>query len=147
MPRRLILVAAALSVAALTSCSTTTDDRPPEPSRSPQDVADELSASMRQSGRAEYGGLAGPGDQPQSSAIQITGDRRGLAIYALCSGAEGDATVRIADGEPVTMACGTGQVQVLDPEVDVVGSRLTLSVEGAPTGSLWAIAAGAPDAG
>jgi hypothetical protein len=146
MHRHLIRVAAALSIVALTSCSAT-DDRTPEPTRAPQDVADDLSTSMRQSGRAQYGGLAGTGDQPQSSSIQVAGDRAGLAVYGLCSGAEGDATVRVADGEPLTMACGTGEVQVLDPDVALVGARLAVSVEGAPAGSMWAIAAGPPDAG
>ncbi|QIS40703.1 hypothetical protein [Clavibacter capsici] len=146
MHRHLMAIAATLSVVALASCSAA-DDRAPEPNRSPQDVADELSASMQQSGHATYGALAGSGDQPQSSAIQISGERAGLAVYAKCSGTGGEATVRIADGEPLTMACDAGQVQVLDPDVALVGARLTLSVEGAPPDSLWAIAAGAPDAG
>ncbi|MFD2340516.1 hypothetical protein FGG90_11615 [Clavibacter tessellarius] len=144
-----VVAVAAFSAFALTACGSP-EDGTRDASTPTGPLMDDLRTAMQQDGRDVYGGLAGSGDEPQRSSIQITGERDGLAVYALCSAdaEEGEATVRIADEPPATLSCADGgELQVLDADVALTGARLTVGVESAPAGSTWAIAAGPADRG
>ncbi|MDA3804908.1 MULTISPECIES: hypothetical protein [Clavibacter] len=145
--KRYIVASAVItaSVMAMSSC-TTTDPGPVDTVPSPQSLMRTLDGSLKEKSGESYGGLAGSGGGPQSSSVEIAGDRSGLAVYAMCIGAAGEATVKIADESAVKMKCDSSSgVQVLADNVPLKGVRLTVAVEGAPTGSTWAIAAGAPN--
>jgi len=145
--KRYIIASAVItaSVLAMSSC-TTADPRPVDTSQSPQSLMRALESSLKEKSGESYGGLSGRGGASQSSSIEISGDRSGLAVYAMCTGTAGEAKVTIADQSAVTMTCDTGSgIQVLSGDVPLKGVRLTVTVEGAPAGSAWAIAAGAPN--
>lgn len=107
-------------------------------------LAGRLDAYLRAEGHTPYGGLSGGGGAAREGTVQIAGDRGATSIYAVCQGPAGEARVSVDDATALALPCSDEpQARVVQDEWVSVGVRLKVHVEGAPTGSTWAVAAGA----
>lgn len=138
-----VLVAVPVLCLALTSC-VATEATSVEDLSGATALAGRLDVTLRGEGRTPYGGLSGLGGATREGTVQLAGDRGRTSIYAMCDGPAGEARISI-DGSPsVVLLCDDEpQVVVLQDEFSGVGVRMSLRVEDAPAGSVWAVTAGA----
>ncbi|MGW9403128.1 hypothetical protein ACWGQ2_04065 [Arthrobacter sp. NPDC055585] len=117
----------------------------------PADPVDDLEPGLTLSSFTEslsrldleiYGGAAGAGGREENVQIEVPLGRDGLGVSGLCRGAEGIALVTLNAEGPFELQCTEGgDEQELTDSLPLEGIRLLITVEGAPDGAVWAVAA------
>ena len=127
-----------MSLLALTGC--TDDMTAGEPESSNRDLQAHMNDSLARQGHDIYAGAAGTGDN--STRIELPLDRDGLALYAVCAGPAGLATITLNEEGPFELACGDDETaREITQSLAVQGNRLLIAVDGVPATAEWALTA------
>lgn len=138
-PDACFTAAAAALVLALTGCTSGAAEPDLEELNRVQET---LHRSITQEGHELYGSAGAVGGRETSITIDVGLGRAGLTVTGLCRGGEGTALVTLNEDGPYELPCGKeAGFYELTSALPLEGIRLPITVEGAPEGSTWAVAA------
>lgn len=111
-----------------------------EPESPNRDLQEHMNDWLARQGHDIYAGAAGTGDN--SIRIELPLDRDGLALYAVCAGPAGLATITLNEDGPFELACGDDETaREITQSLTVQGNRLLIAVDGVPATAAWALTA------
>lgn len=101
-----------------------------------------FSESLSQLGLEVYAGAAGSGGREENVQIEVPFGRDGLSVSGLRKGAGGTGLVSLNVEGPFELQCTEeGTDQELAASLPLKGIRLQITVEDAPDGAVWSVAA------